>query len=53
MVFMAYNIKREHSRVCKYCGNTYSTNARHSRVCSNCYEKNHQRKVERTIFNGK
>jgi hypothetical protein len=37
MVFMAYNIKREHSRVCKYCGRTYSTNARHSRVSKKYY----------------
>ena len=51
MVFMAYNIKREHTRVCKYCGNTYSTNAKHSKVCQNCAFKNHQRKVERTLFN--
>jgi rRNA maturation endonuclease Nob1 len=50
MVFMAYKVKG-HSRVCKYCGEIYPTNAKHSRVCSKCYEKNHQRKVERTIFN--
>jgi len=50
MVFMAYNIKREHRRVCKYCGNIYSTNAKHSKVCQNCAFQNHQRKVERTLF---
>jgi rRNA maturation endonuclease Nob1 len=48
---MTYKIKKEHKRVCKYCGEIYPTNAKNSKVCQNCYQKNHQRKIERTIFN--
>lgn len=49
MVFMAYKVK-ERTRVCKYCGNTYSTSMKHGKVCQNCAFKNHQRKVERSLF---
>ena len=50
---MPYQIKgkKEHKRVCKYCGEIFSTNAKHSKVCPICYQKNHQRKVERNLFN--
>jgi len=51
MVFMAYKIKREHIRVCKYCGNIYPTNAKHSKVCQNCASANHQKKVMNNLFN--
>ena len=51
MVFMAYNVKREHTRVCKYCGGVYSTEEKHSRVCKHCKEQNHQKKVEYNLFN--
>ena len=47
---MAYKVK-EHSRVCKYCGNTYSTNAKHSKVCSKCFSENHRKKVMNNLFN--
>lgn len=49
---MTYNIKiKGYNRICKYCGDKYPTNAKHSKVCQNCAFENHQRKIERNLFN--
>ncbi len=38
------------TRVCKYCGDTYDTEARYSEVCDECKEENHKQKVLNNLF---
>jgi Zn finger protein HypA/HybF involved in hydrogenase expression len=45
--------KREYKRSCKYCNEIFITEKKFSKVCPKCYLKNHKKKVENTLFNGK
>lgn len=39
-----------HHKVCKDCDRTFFTEQKYSRTCEFCKKENHQRKVERTLF---
>jgi hypothetical protein len=41
-----------YNRICKYCKKSFTSNKKHSKVCKDCREKNHRKKIERTLFNG-
>lgn len=45
--------KKVYNRYCKYCGEFFETKQKYSVVCRKCKEKNHQKKLERNLFNNR
>ena len=42
----------KYKRICKYCDVCFETSSKHGKVCEICKEKNHQKKIMKSIFNG-